>query len=125
MTDRTQSAFTSGTILGIALVVLGVGSWVLTDFASLTALIPALFGILVVGFASMGQETDRERLALYGIAAVGALGVLGSLRVVPDVFALLAGEGVDSIVGVASQVAMIAIGLALVVLVFRAVLAEG
>lgn len=124
MTDSPQFAFTSGIILGAALVVLGVGSWVITDFASITALIPAVFGILIVGFASVGRETDRERLAVYGIAVLGALGVLGSLRAVPDMLAFATGEEVDSAVAVASQGLMILFGLALVAVAARAVLAD-
>ena len=124
MADSRQFAFTSGLIIGVALVVLGIGAWVLTEFASMTALIPAIFGILVVGCASVGRETDHQRLAVYGIGALGAFGVLGSLRVVPDVMALATGEGVDSAVAVASQGGMIVLGLALVVVATRAVLAE-
>ncbi len=121
MADRTQFVFTSGLIIGVALTVLGIGAWTLTDFASMTALIPALFGILVVGFASAGRETDRERLAVYGIGALGALGALGSLRAVPDIIAFATGEGVDSAVAVTSQGIMIVLGLTLVIVAARAV----
>lgn len=124
MADHTQFAFTSGTIVGAAMVVLGIASWVLTDFASLTALIPALLGILVVGLAAVGRETDRDRLAVYGLAALGAFGVLGSLRVVPDLVAVATGEEVDATVAVASQGLMIVLGLVLVAVAVRAVLTE-
>ena len=124
MADTTEFAFTSGLVIGVALVVLGIGTWVLTDFASMTALIPAIFGILVVGFASVGRETHRERLAVYGIGALGALGVLGSLRAVPDIIAFATSEGVDSAVATASQGIMIVLGLALVIVAARVVLAN-
>lgn len=124
MTDSRQLVFTSGLLVGVALVVLGVGAWVLTDFASMTALIPAIFGILAVGLASIGQNTDRDRLAVYGIGTIGALGVLGSLRGVPDIIAFVTGEEVDSVVAVASQGSVIVLGLVLVVVAVRAVLAE-
>ena len=124
MADSTQFAFTSGLVIGVALVVLGIGAWVLTDFASMTALIPALFGILLVGLSSAGQETNHERLAVYGIGALGALGVLGSLRGVPDIIAFVTGGEVDSTVAVASQGSMIVLGLVLVVVAVRAVLAS-
>ena len=124
MPDSTAFAFKSGFIIGVVLAVLGVGAWVLTDFASLTALIPALFGILIVGFASAGRETDRERFAVYGIGALGAVAVLGSLRAVPDIIALATGDEVDSVVAVASQGIMILLGLALVVIAARAVVTD-
>ncbi|UWG49575.1 putative membrane protein [Halalkaliarchaeum sp. AArc-CO] len=124
MADSTQFVFTSGLIIGVALVVLGVGAWVLTDFASITALIPAFFGILAVGFASVGRETDRERLSVYGIGALGALAVLGSLRAVPEILAVATGGEVGSVVAVASQGTMIVLGVVLVVVAARAVAAE-
>ena len=123
MTDRTQFAVSSGLIIGIALAVLGLGAWVLTDFASLTALIPTLFGILVVIVASLGrQDTGRERLVLSGLGVLGALAVLGSLRAVPDIIAIVTGDEVDSVVAVVSQGAMIVCGLALVVVAGRALI---
>ena len=124
MADSTQFAFRSSLIIGVGLVVLGIGAWVLTDFASITALIPAIFGILVVGFASVGRETDRQRLGVYGIGSLGALTILGSLRAVPEVIALASGETVDSTVAMASQGIMIVLGLALVVVTARAVFAD-
>ena len=124
MPDRTQFAFTTGLIIGVALVVLGVGAWVLTDFASMTALIPAIFGILIVGFASVGRELGREGLAVYVLGALGAVAVLGSLRAVPDLIAFATGEAVDSVVAVASQGLMILLGLALVVVAARAMVAD-
>lgn len=124
MTTSQAFAFAGGRVVGIALVVLGVGSWVITDFASVTALIPAIFSILVVGLAAVGRETDRDDLAVYGIGVLGALAVLGSLRAVPDLLSLATGEPVDSTVATTSQGLTILLGLALVAVSVRAVLAD-
>jgi len=124
MADRTEFAFKSGLGIGVALVVLGVGAWILTDFIHITALIPAIFGIVVVGVVSVGWKTNRERLALYSVAAVGVVGALGSLRAVPDIITLATGGAVDSAVGVASQGIMIVLGLGLAVIAVRAVLSD-
>lgn len=108
------SAFTLGIALGIVLVVLGVGAYVLSDFASVTALIPAVFGVLVVVLGVVGRrQPDRQRLAAYGIGLLAALGVLGSLRGVPGIVALLTGGSVESVVAAVSQGAMIVICLVL------------
>jgi len=124
MADRTEFAFKSGLGIGVALVVLGVGAWILTNFVHITALIPAIFGIVVVGVVSVGWITNRERLALYSVAAVGVVGALGSLRAVPDIITLATGGAVDSTVGVASQGIMIVLGLGLAVIAVRAVLSD-
>lgn len=42
-----KPAFMLSIVLGVALVVLGAGAYVLSDFASITALIPAIFGVLI------------------------------------------------------------------------------
>ena len=124
MTDRTQSVFTAGFVVGTLLSALGVGAWVLTNFASMTALIPALFGVLIIGFASVGRATDRERLGMYGIGALGALGVLGSLRAVSDILALVTGGDGDSAVAATSQGLMIVLGLVLVAVVARTAITD-
>lgn len=109
-----------GIILGIALVVVGVGAYVLSDFASITALIPAVFGVLIAILGVVGyQETDRQRLAAYGIGLLAVLGVLGSTRGIPDIIALLTGEAVESTIAAVSQGTMIVICLVLLAAVIQ------
>jgi hypothetical protein len=114
MPSSGPSAFVLGIVLGIALVVLGVGAYAFSDFVSITALIPAFFGVLVAILSVVGyRQTDRQRLAAYGIGLLAVLGVLGSTRGIPDIIALLTGGAVDSPIAAVSQGAMIAICLAL------------
>jgi hypothetical protein len=95
---------------------LGVGAYVLSDFASVTALIPAFFGILIAVLGVAGyQRTDRQRLAAYGIGLLAVLGVLGSTRGLPDIIALLTGGAVESTIAAVSQGTMIVICLVLLV----------
>lgn len=120
MANSSTTAFVMGIGLGIALVVLGIGAYVLSDFASITALIPALFGVLVVILGVVGrQQPDRHRLAAYGIGLLAVLGVLGSARGIPDIIALLTGEPVDSTIAAVSQGAMIVICLVLLAAVIQ------
>ena len=120
MASSRTSAFMLGIVLGIALVVLGVGAYVLSDFASITALIPAFFGILIAILGVVGyQQTDRQRLAAYGIGLLAVLGVLGSTRGIPEIIALLTGEAVESTIAAVSQGTMIVICLVLLVAVIQ------
>ena len=120
MANSGIPAFMLGIVLGIVLVVLGVGAYVLSDFASITALIPALFGVLIVILGVAGhQQPDRQRLAAYGIGLLAVFGVLGSMRGIPDIIALLTGEAVDSVIAAVSQGAMIVICLVLLVAVIQ------
>ena len=66
--------------LGAALIVLGVGSYVLTGAVSLTALIPAAFGLLLV-LAGVLARDDRWRMhAMHAAVVIALLGFLGSVR---------------------------------------------
>lgn len=116
MTTAGPSTFRLGIVLGIALIVLGIGAYALSDFVSLTALIPAFFGALVAILSLVGyRQPDRQRLAAYGIGLLAVLGVLGSTRGIPDMIALITGGTVDSPIAVVSQGAMIAVCVVLLI----------
>jgi hypothetical protein len=66
--------------LGVALTLLGVGSYVLTGTTSLTALIPAAFGLLFVVAGVLARD-DRKRMhAMHGAVVIALLGFVGSFR---------------------------------------------
>ena len=66
--------------LGAALIVLGFGSYVLTGGVSLTALIPAAFGLLFVVAGALARD-DRKRMhAMHAAVVIALLGFLGSFR---------------------------------------------
>ncbi|WP_224332681.1 hypothetical protein [Haloprofundus halobius] len=120
MASSRTSVFLLSIVLGIALVVLGVAAYVLSDFASITALIPVFFGLLIAILGMVGnQQTDRQRLAAYGIGLLAVLGVLGSTRGIPDILALLTGDAVESTIAAASQGTMIVICLVLLAAVIQ------
>lgn len=109
-----------GIVLGTALVALGIGAYVLSNFVSVTALIPAVFGVFIAVLGVVGyQRTDRQRLAAYGIGLLAVLGVLGSTRGIPDIIALLTGGAVESTIAAISQGTMIVICLVLLAAVIQ------
>ena len=66
--------------LASSCVILGLGGYVLTGATSLTALIPAVFG-LVIGLAGVLARDERKRKhAMHAAVAVALLGFLGSVR---------------------------------------------
>lgn len=120
MASSGTSAFMLGIVLGIALIVLGVGAYVLSDFASITALIPTFFGVLIAILGVVGyRQPNRQRMAAYGIGLLAVLGILGSTRGIPDIIALLTGETVESTIAAVSQGTMILICLVLLAAVIQ------
>ena len=122
MSDAGAQATTVSVVLGGVLVAVGLGAYVLSDFASVTALIPASFGVLTATLALVGREPTREQPAIYAIGLLGVVGVLGSTRGIPDIITLLTGGSVDSLVAPVTQGVMIAICLVLVGVAGRYVL---
>ncbi len=104
-TERTTSQL--AIVVGVLLAVTGAFAYALSDFASITALIPSIFGVLFVALGVVGTQTERSTLAVYAIGVLAALGVFGSLRGLPDVLALLTGGDVDSTIAATTQGAMI------------------
>jgi len=122
MTSSRPSIFRLGIVLGISLIVLGVSAYAFSNFVSITALIPAFFGVLVAILSLVGyRQTGRQRLAAYGIGLLAVLGVIGSTRGIPDIIALLTGGAVDSPIAAVSQGLMIAVCLVLLASVIQVV----
>jgi hypothetical protein len=87
---------------GLILIVLGVASYVYTGRTSVTALIPAFFGIVLVLCALVARNESARKHAMHAAVAVGLLGALAALgRGVP---AALGGDAARP--AVMSQLAM-------------------
>jgi hypothetical protein len=89
-------------LFGLILIVLGVASYVTTGRSSVTALIPAFFGAVLVVCALIARNEASRRHAMHAAVAVGLIGALAALgRGVP---AALTGDA--SRPAVISQLAM-------------------
>jgi O-antigen/teichoic acid export membrane protein len=66
-------------VFGLLLIVLGLGGYVASGSDSVTALIPAFFGIalLVLGFLARAEQMRKH--AMHAAAAVGLVGLIGAL----------------------------------------------
>ena len=67
-------------LIGLILIVLGVASYQLTGRTSLTAMIPAFFGVVLVVCAMIARQSDAARRhAMHAAVAIGLIGALASL----------------------------------------------
>ena len=104
--------------LGAALIVLGVASYVLTNAVSLTALIPAAFGV-VLALTGLIARDDRWRMhAMHGAVVVALLGFLGSFRGLLGIGKVLDGTAVRP-AAIVAQTIMALLTLAYIVVDVR------
>lgn len=113
-------------IIGVAvvLIVLGVAAYVGTDRVSVTALIPAFFGIALGGLGVLGLK-DRFRVpSAYGGIVLSVIGLLGSVPGIPKVIAYLGGGEVARPAASIAQSMMALVLLVLTVSLVKFVVAE-
>ncbi|MEM7118827.1 MAG: hypothetical protein AAF614_40795 [Chloroflexota bacterium] len=67
--------------VGVVLIVVGVLGRVLTGTSSITALIPAFFGILIAISGWLAMNPARLKLMMHIVAVLALVGVLGSISV--------------------------------------------
>lgn len=120
MATNDTLPFDGGIAIGLLLVVLGGVAYVATGFASVTALIPSLFGIAVIALGWIGRSSGRRRLVVYGYGLLALLGIAGSAQGLADVWRLATGGTVESPVAAGSQAVMVLLCLGLLVLAGRA-----
>ena len=66
--------------LGVALIILGLAGYFLTGAVSLTALIPAAFGLVIAVAGLLARDDRKRKHAMHAAVFVALLGFLGSAR---------------------------------------------
>jgi hypothetical protein len=73
-------------LFGLILIVLGVASYFLTGRTSVTALIPAIFGAVLLICSLIARNESARKHAMHAAVAVGLIGAIASaVRAVPAV----------------------------------------
>ena len=66
-------------IFGLLLTILGLTGYFLTGGVSMTALIPAFFGIVLLILGFLARAENMRKHAMHAAAAVALIGLLGAL----------------------------------------------
>jgi hypothetical protein len=67
-------------ISGAVLIAVGVVAYVATGFASITALLPAVLGLVLGALGLLAQRIEASQHAIHAALVLALLGALGSLR---------------------------------------------
>jgi len=101
------------------LILLGVGLYVGSGAASVTALIPSFFGIGFGICALLATTPARRKHTMHVAAVLALLGVGGSARGIPDALTLLGGGSVERPAAAWGQLTMLLLCLVFLVLAIR------
>jgi hypothetical protein len=110
-------------VLGLLLVALGVVAYLGTGRESVTALIPAFFGIALAVLGRLAEPPARRKTMMHIALVVALLGLAGSVRGVPTAFDLLGGGTVERPAAAVVQALMALICLLLLVAGVRSFIA--
>jgi uncharacterized membrane protein len=72
-------------LFGILLIALGIGGYALPETKSLTALIPACFGLILVILGVLARQEKLRKHVMHAAAAVALVGLIAALvRLLPS-----------------------------------------
>ena len=91
---------------GAALALLGLGGYFGTNRASSTALIPTWFGLVLIALGLGARNKAARAYALPAAGVVNLLGIAGTVRSLPKLKRLLAGDEIERPAAVVAQAIM-------------------
>jgi hypothetical protein len=99
-------------VYAVLLIVLGIGGYVLTGAASVTALIPAFLGgaVLIAGLTALNDRYRKH--AMHAAALLALIGLAGTAPGLAKLFSLIAGGELERPEAVISQSIMALLSLA-------------
>ncbi len=81
-------------VYGALLIVLGVTGYFMSGMVSVTALIPAFLGIVILVSGVLAQKESRRKLFMHIALVFGLLGFLGTVGALPSLITMIGGEEV-------------------------------
>ncbi len=89
-------------VVGVILTLVAAVSALATGTSSITAWIPAFFGIPIALCGLVARNPNRLKLMMHIVAVLALLGALGSLNVIPDLL-----NGGSSMASIVARLAML------------------
>lgn len=104
---------------GLILVVLGLIGYLATGMVSITALIPAFFGLVLVLLGVLAGRESRRKLMMHIAVVIGVLGIAGTFGGLMKVPAYFSGEELARPEAVLAQGVMCLLSIVYVVMCIK------
>ena len=88
---------------GISLLALGIGVYLASGRSSLTALIPAVFGLALVVLGLVAKRPSATKHAMHAAAVIALLGFVGSVDGIVGLAQMIAGATLERPLAVAAK----------------------
>ena len=102
-----------------ALILLGVIGYVATGMVSVTALIPAFFGLVFLILGVLARKESLAKHVMHAASVLALLGVAGSFSGIPSVITMLGGGAVGMPAAAVSRAIMALLSLGYLVLCIK------
>lgn len=108
---------------GAVLIGVGVLGYLFSGAASVTALLPAVLGLIVLALGLAARREQLRKHAVHAALVVAVLGLLGSLPRVGGVFTLLGGGSVERPIAAVASLATVVVCAVFIALGVRSFIA--
>lgn len=105
-------------IFGVALILVGVVGYIMTNFVSITALIPAFIGLPIALMGLLAQQKESIRMhAMHVAVLLGLIGLIGTaVRGLPSLINVISGGTAKNTLALISQTLTMFLCLAFILL---------
>lgn len=117
MEQNNLSKLTIG--VGFILFILGLVSYVLSGMASVTALIPSILGAILAIFGILIYKKIYTEISIYISGIISIIGLLGSLRGIPQTVTFISGGEVTRPLAVISQTITVILAFILIIAIIK------
>ncbi|MFU8860667.1 MAG: hypothetical protein ACNA8K_09600 [Cyclonatronaceae bacterium] len=105
--------------LGILLIVMGLLSYFGSGMISITAMIPAFFGVFFLAGGILAEKENLRKLVMHVAVLVAVLALLGTFRGLMNFFGYLGGGELERPLAVTMQAVMAVIMMAYIFMAVR------
>lgn len=82
-------------IYSVLLIIIGTGGYIVSNAASITALIPTLFGMILLFLGLAGRREHLRKHTTRIAVALGLIGFVATVGGLGDLMAMISGEDVE------------------------------